>query len=970
MNPNEWEKPPVRVLRFGGRDFWFLDLAGNLLDAVEQNPLFLRELEQRREGESFKITLPLHGVVQVRLLHIGERLWVVLSRDFGLPFTALIESDSQDIFYRIRLAPERYFEYVSPSVTRITGYTPEDHYVDPNLGFKIVHPEDRNILGEIARGSHFGKLVCLRWIRKDGEIIWTEQVNVPIYDEKGTLVALEGIARDVTKRYKLEEVFREKSREFKWLLEHMINAFVVHEAVFDEEGRFVDFRILYVNRAYEDIVGIKRETVIGRTARELWPGMEKEWFRYHETVVRTGIPQVFELYHSPTGRYYRCRAYRPWKEGNRYCVVFDDVTKERLALEREVSLRRSLSAIRNVNQLITREEDPHALIVGACQKLTEAMEIFHVWMVLLDERKQVIDFAVSGEPLCTEIARLFSRGNVPPCVPQVLQRGSLLLRDLPLVCPECPLSIHYAGRAGAVFPLSFEKRVYGVLAMSIPEAFAGDPEFQDLLQELAQDLGFALYKITMRKTLQETEERHRLLVENIPGAVYLRAPRPPWVMYYLNDSIEDLTGYPKEEFLSGRLTYAELCHPEDIPDMIARIDQALKKRRSFHLVYRLRHRDGTWHFVEEWGAGIFVEETVQYLEGFIQDVTERELARERIEYLATHDSLTNLYNRGFLEKLLEEKLFSYPVGLILCDVNGLRLVNDAFGQKRGDELLSFVASLLRDFMPKQTFLFRFGGDEFLAFIPEASETLLRYLSHSLKNLAESKDLEKIPLSLSIGWSIWENSDEPFEQALSRAEQWLRLRKLGEIQSAHSAILNLTIHSLRETTQETETHARRLVSLTHLLGKALNLSDEDLERLELLARLHDLGKIAVPRTILDKPGPLTPEEWEIVKRHPEVGFRIAQSSPDLAPVAPAILAHHERYDGNGYPQGLKGEEIPLLARILAVVDAYDVMRSGRPYKPPMTKEEALAELRRFAEIQFDPLVVDMFVKIIEKESPES
>ncbi|NSW76833.1 MAG: PAS domain S-box protein [Candidatus Atribacteria bacterium] len=971
MASGEWGKPPVRVFHRGNEEIWLLDLAGNLLENLENNPVFIRELERHREGESFEIALPLQGTVRVRLIRLGGKLCAVLSRGaFDVPFATLIENDTQDIFYRVRLLPERYFEYVSPSVTRITGYTPEDHYVDPNLGFKLVHPEDRKVLGEIARGSHFEKPVCLRWVRKDGEIIWTEQVNVPIYDEKGTLVALEGIARDVTERQKLEEALREKSREFEWLVEHMISAFVVHEAVFDEEGRFVDFRILYVNQAYEEIVGVKREAILGRTARELWPGMEKQWFRYHEKVVRTGASQTFELYHSPTGRYYRCRAYRPWKEGNRYCVVFDDVTQEKLAAEREAHLKRSLLAIRNINQLITQEEDSHRLIESTCQKLTETLGIFHAWVVLLDEEKRVTDFAVCGEPSCTEIAQLFSQGNVPPCVPQALQRGSLFLHDIPSTCPECVVSARYKERASAVFLLSFEKEVYGVLGMSIPGAFADDPEVRDLLQEMAQDLGFALYKIAMRKALRETEERHRLLVENIPGAVYLCDPAPPWVMHYLNDYIEDLTGYSKEEFLSNRITYAELCHPEDIPEMVTQIARALEKRQPFHLLYRLRHRDGTWRFVEEWGAGIFNGDTVQYLEGFIQDVTEQEIARERIEYLATHDSLTGLYNRVFLENLLEKKSLRYPVGVLLCDVNGLRLINDAFGQKRGDELLSFAASLLQDVIPKQAPLFRFGGDELLSLIPEASETFLRDLGQTLRVRSENVHLRGVPLSISVGWSLWEDPGEPFEQALSRAEQWLHRRKLNESQSAHSAILNLTIRSLQETTQETEAHARRLVSLTRRLGEALRLSEEELEELELLARLHDLGKIAVPRAILDKPGPLTPEEWEIVKRHPEAGFRIAQSSPDLAPIAPAILAHHERYDGTGYPRGLRGEEIPLLARILTVVDAYDVMRSGRPYKPPMTDEEAIAELRRSSGTQFDPLVVDTFLKIIAEEPPES
>ncbi|MGC8778952.1 MAG: PAS domain S-box protein, partial [Candidatus Caldatribacteriaceae bacterium] len=501
MTSGEWGKAPGRVFHLHGREIWLLDLAGNLLDAVENSPLFSQELERHREGEWFDMALPLRGTVRVKLLRLGERLFAVLSRGaFDFPFTTFIENDPEDIFYRIRLSPERYFEYVSPSVTRITGYTPEEHYLDPDLGWKIVHPGDRELLADVIQKKWFGKPVVLRFIRKDGEVIFTEQVNVPVYDEAGNLVALEGIVRDVTERKRLEEEFRQKAREFEWLLEHMISAFVVHEAVFDDEGRFVDFRILYVNRAYEDVVGVKREEILGRTARELWPGMEEEWFLHHERVVRTGIPQVFELYHTPTRRLYRCRAYNPWGKGNRYCVVFDDVTEQKLALKREEYVRRMLLAICNVNQLITQEEDPHRLIEGACQKLTETMGIFSAWIVRL-EGEAVVDLAASGEGLPGTLPEALGKGDWPSCLYKALQENAVWITDPRKECSECFLKERYEGRSGLALSLSFAGETYGVLVMSLPREFLADREVLGLLQEVAQDLGFALYKIKMRQKL-------------------------------------------------------------------------------------------------------------------------------------------------------------------------------------------------------------------------------------------------------------------------------------------------------------------------------------------------------------------------------------------------------------------------------------------------------------------------------------
>jgi PAS domain S-box-containing protein len=253
----------------------------------------------------------------------------------------------------------------------------------------------------------------------------------------------------------------------------------------------------------------------------------------------------------------------------------------------------------------------------------------------------------------------------------------------------------YPQHSAVVLPLSFESETYGVLGIAIPQTFRNDPEVQDLLREISQDLGFAFYKIKMRKALQVVEERYRLLTENIPGVVYLCYPEVPWVMLYLNERIQDLTGYPREEFLAGRITYASLCHPEDLPEMERAIAEALRTRTTFHLRYRLRHRNGMYFWVEEWGTGIFEGEKAVYLEGFIQDVTERKLAEERIQYLATHDQLTGFYNRIFLRDFLREPPLPFPLGLLLCDVNGLRLVNEAFGEKTGDQLLQHFAEVLR-----------------------------------------------------------------------------------------------------------------------------------------------------------------------------------------------------------------------------------------------------------------------------------
>jgi putative nucleotidyltransferase with HDIG domain len=194
-----------------------------------------------------------------------------------------------------------------------------------------------------------------------------------------------------------------------------------------------------------------------------------------------------------------------------------------------------------------------------------------------------------------------------------------------------------------------------------------------------------------------------------------------------------------------------------------------------------------------------------------------------------------------------------------------------------------------------------------------------------------------------------------------AEEVLFTRKLLAKKSMHNAILSSIKATLYEKSNETEEHCERMARWARALGEAMGLSGEPLDRLELGAYLHDIGKVRIDSSILKKPGKLSPAEWEEIKKHPEAGYRIACSVPELQNVADLILCHHERWDGTGYPRSLAGEEIPLLARIIALVDAYDAMTTDRSYKLALTKDEAIQEIHRCAGSHFDRRVAEAFIE---------
>lgn len=329
------------------------------------------------------------------------------------------------------------------------------------------------------------------------------------------------------------------------------------------------------------------------------------------------------------------------------------------------------------------------------------------------------------------------------------------------------------------------------------------------------------------------------------------------------------------------------------------------------------------------------------------------------------DMLTQLYSKQSFYPRMDNiiKQGSYPITVAVCNANGIGLVNDVFGWKKGNEMLRKAADLLRDNMPQNAVLARLDDGDMAAGLTEVEQEYAIRLFEKIREQYRKDNDTGINTDLEYGISIIRDGSKNLDDALKEAADSMRTKKLMNESSKKSSMLDTLTQTLTESDYETEEHVERTKEMAVRLGKALNLSDAELGRLALLAVLHDIGKVAIPHSILLKPGKLTNEEWEIMKSHTEKGYRIASASKDLQSIAEYILHHHERWDGNGYPSGLKGEEIPLLSRIITVVDSHDVMVHDRPYHKAMTQEQATEELLRCSGSQFDPHLVTVFLQVI-------
>lgn len=332
------------------------------------------------------------------------------------------------------------------------------------------------------------------------------------------------------------------------------------------------------------------------------------------------------------------------------------------------------------------------------------------------------------------------------------------------------------------------------------------------------------------------------------------------------------------------------------------------------------------------------------------------------------DKLTGLYNKNFFEEEMSrlDTPRQLPMSIIMGDINGLKLINDAFGHNMGDRTLKKVANIISDSFRDEDIVSRVGGDEFIVLLPKTSEETAQNIITRIKQKCESNPLDYIKISVSFGVATKVNEEEDIQKILKKAEDRMYFKKLKESKAAKLSMIRFLKSKLEKITYETSSHYERLKILTMMMADELDLPNAEKEELRLLCEFHDIGKIGVSKNILQKESSLDNEEWESVKRHSEIGYYIAREFRDASPIDELILIHHERWDGKGYPGLFKEDEIPLVARIFAIADAYDVMVNDRPYKSPMTIREALSEIKDQSGKQFDPVLSELFIKLMEKQ----
>lgn len=380
---------------------------------------------------------------------------------------------------------------------------------------------------------------------------------------------------------------------------------------------------------------------------------------------------------------------------------------------------------------------------------------------------------------------------------------------------------------------------------------------------------------------------------------------------------------------------------------------------------------------------------------FVGKMTELENEhKKQLTEIAITDVLTGLYNHRYFQDNFKQILDNYreeSLSLIMIDIDYFKHYNDGYGHLAGDDLLSKIGDILKNNIPQNGFAARYGGEEFVVVLPCCNSSNAIIIADKIREKVKKHNFygeEHQPggrITISCGVATYPTHASSAKELLNHADQAMykaKSFKKDKVELYFSVLDNLDvaedekdlINSIRTLIsvinakdRYTYGHSERVTYYSTKLAEKINLPNEQVQILNYAAFLHDIGKIEINREILNKKGKPTEEEWNILKQHPKWGSDIVKGVNKLQPVAKLILHHHENYDGSGYPDGMKEEGIPLLARIIRIVDSYDAMTSNRPYKSNMITSEVIEELERCSGKMFDPELTKHFIEIIKEEN---
>lgn len=707
------------------------------------------------------------------------------------------------------------------------------------------------------------------------------------------------------------------------IYKHIEQGVCIHKIVYKDK-QAVDYRITDANPAYVKILGIPLSEAKGLLGSELYESVEPFYIGIYADVAETGKSTSFVSYYSPLEKHFNITVTS--HEKGKFITIFDDITKiknkQKKLREQERSGEYSLDYIPENIAVLDQK--------GIVQYTNKAWDKF-------TKRGGITASEIKAGTNYLNICK--KQAESLPCSPYIGIKDVINKKKESFV-----MEYKYA--------FSENSKWYKMKATS----FRKEGNYKVLITH--EDITGQY--TTLREKLKNSKKRLQNMLSAIPDLVSIH-DKDMNIVYSNWKGFGDID---QDRRILGSKCYKTYRNYNQIcPDCLAK--EVFKTKSSFKKITKLDN--DKWYEIRvipikdnydnQSGKELFLE--------WVRDISELKKREEDIKYISFHDRITDLFNRSFMEQKIKniDKKDNFSIGIILIDINGLKLVNSGYGHQAGDEMLKKTAELLGLCIGKKDILARWDGDQFIILLSQTNHVEVKKTVNKIQEKAlDYQSNQNQMFSVGVGYAIKNDDKQDIYKVLYRAEDKLEKDKLTKNRSDKHKLVENLLNTLKAKSDETREHAERMKYYAHKLGEEIALENEDLNKLSLLANLHDIGKIDISEDILNKPDKLTKEEWQIIKTHPEKGYTIAKSTEEFSSIAESILYHHERWDGKGYPDGLSGEEIPILARIISIVDAYDVMTHRRAYTEPKSQKEAMIELKRCAGTQFDPILVDSFLNI--------
>jgi diguanylate cyclase (GGDEF)-like protein/PAS domain S-box-containing protein len=713
---------------------------------------------------------------------------------------------------------------------------------------------------------------------------------------------------------------------YKKLIETLPIGYALNKIKVDEKGTLTDIIFVETNPAFLKISGLNQDHLAGKSIREFIPDINQIINKYEKPILKASKsdePVAFDYYSLTQERWLRVTATSP--EPGYLETLITDVTKEKNNTPQKMEsqiLKGFMDAVRD-GAFVKDEQCKYIISNKALEAIFNA-SAEEIWG-RDDDAFLPADAAIA----CRNSDRVAVTEQRLVVTEEIIGEKIFETSKFPVLLPN--------GQIG----------IGGII--------------RDVTQTRAHE---ELLNSANKQILEEKDRsiaRMEAMLKGHGAIMFILEPESGKILD-TNPAATDFYGYTREELLTMGMNDINTLPSEDLKSY--RLHALERQQRYFTFPHKLK--SGEIRKVDVYLSPIdFDNKKVLY--AIIFDVTDRENAQEEIKFMSFHDYLTGVYNRRYFEEEFKRLNVqrNYPLAVVMGDVNGLKLINDSFGHLEGDRMLIQAGQGIQHSLRTDDIVARLGGDEFGILLPsttmeEASELLKRIQTNLSALNKGTENSTTALLSISFGYSVQKTPEDTMDMLMNEAESFMNSRKRYDSRSLKSKTISVAMNTLFEKSPREKMHSERVGNIAASIGEWIGLSDERVNLIRVAGFLHDIGKIGIPETVLNKKSKLSRQEWETMKLHAEKSWRILENTSDYKDISNIVLCHHEKWDGSGYPRNLSGEEIPLESRIITIADSYDAMTHERPYRQRLTMEETVAELLSCAGAHFDPVIVKTFV----------